>query len=99
MNIAWPIPDPIVSKFHLLFIPMSHGRITDAVSLSVVCGPDVHSSKDCVKLALQILGGLRGSSSGTLVSTFEQLVCFHLITRFCFGFAQRVDWFRPFFRF
>jgi hypothetical protein len=59
MIIAWPSPDPIVSKFRRLFVAMSQGRITDIVSLSTVCGPHVHGSKDRAELTLQILGALR----------------------------------------
>jgi hypothetical protein len=91
MIIAWPIPDPIVSKLRLLFVTMSQGRIIDAVSLSTVCEPHVHGYKHCAELALQILGALRDSSSGILRCKIAEFVCFHLITRFRSRSSERPD--------
>jgi hypothetical protein len=48
---------------------MSQNRPIDAVSLFIVCNPDVLDGKDCFKLALQILGRLHDASSGMLRDT------------------------------
>jgi hypothetical protein len=69
---------------------MSQHHVTDAVSLSNICEPDLHDAKDCPELALKILGALRDSSSGTLRSTIEYFVCFKLTTRFQARFSSRL---------
>jgi hypothetical protein len=50
---VWPNRDPIVCGLRLV----SSDLLTDAVSLSMVCEPDVVDRKDCFELALRIFGG------------------------------------------
>jgi hypothetical protein len=66
MILAWPNADQTVSKVRLLFDGMSQQLVTNAISLSTICEPDLHDAKDCSELALKTLGALRDSSSGTL---------------------------------
>jgi hypothetical protein len=71
--VVWPSRDPIISALHLMFVAVFQDRLINAVSLSIVCRPDVVDGKDCFELALQILGTLGDDSSGTLKDTIEQL--------------------------
>jgi dTDP-4-dehydrorhamnose reductase len=77
-----------------MFVAISQDRLIDAVSLSTVCEPDVFDGKDCFKLGLQILGAVRGASSGTLRDINQQLFCSRQVTRFCTHFSSRrvADW-------
>jgi hypothetical protein len=90
MILAWPNADQTVSKVHLLFAGMSQQLVTNAVSLSTVCEPDLCDAKDCSELALKILAALRDSCSGTLRSTIEHSACFKLTTRFQARFSSRL---------
>jgi hypothetical protein len=69
---------------------MSQHHVTDAVSLSTICEPDLHDAKYCSELALKILGALRDSSSGTLRSAIEHSVCVKLTTRLQTRFSSRL---------
>jgi hypothetical protein len=90
MILTWPNADQTVSKTRLLFARLSQRHVTDAVSLSTICEPDLHDTKDCSELALRILGALRDSSSGTLRSAIEHFVCFEFATRFGARFSSRL---------
>jgi hypothetical protein len=79
--LAWPNCDQTVSKIRVLFARMSQHHVTNAVSISTICKHDFRDAKVCSKLALKILEAIRDSSSGTLRSTIEYLVCFKLTTR------------------
>jgi hypothetical protein len=76
---------------------MSQDRLINAVSLSIVCEPDVVDGKDCFELALQILGALRDASSGTLKDTIKHLFCFRPVARFSTAFSPRCVSDRPLF--
>jgi hypothetical protein len=89
MILAWPNCDQTVSNLRVLFASMSQHHVTDAVSFSTICEPDLYDVKDCSKLALKSLGALRDSSSGPLMSTIEHLVCFKLTTRLQIRFSSR----------
>jgi hypothetical protein len=89
MIVAWPNRDPIILALRLVFVAMSQNRPTDAVSLSIVCEPDVLDSKYCVELALQISRPLTDASSGMFRGTSKQLFCFRQITRFSIAFSSR----------
>jgi hypothetical protein len=89
MMVAWPNGNLIISALRLMFVAMSQNRSIDDVSLSTVCEPDVLDGKDCFKLALQILGALRDTSSEMLRDTIKQLFCFGQITRFSTAFSSR----------
>jgi hypothetical protein len=80
--IAWSNRDLIIYALHLMFATISQDLLIDAVSLSTGCEPDVFDGKECFELGLQILGALRGASSGTLRETIQQLFCSRQITRF-----------------
>jgi hypothetical protein len=69
---------------------MSQHHVTEAVSLSTICEPDLHDAKDCSELALKILGALHDSSSETIRSTIEHFPCFKLTTRFRARFSSRL---------
>jgi hypothetical protein len=90
MILVWPNWDQTVLEIRVLFARMSQYHVTDVVSLSTICEPDLHDAKDCSELALKILGALRGSSSGTLRSTIEHLVCFKFTTRFQARFSSKL---------
>jgi hypothetical protein len=70
---------------------MSQDRLIDAVSLSIVCEPDVFDGKDCFELGLQILGALCDASSGTLKDTIQQLLCSRQIICFSPFSSRRVS--------
>jgi hypothetical protein len=56
MILAWPNSDQTVSKIRVLFASMSQHHVTNTVSLSTICKPDLHDAKNCSELALKILG-------------------------------------------
>jgi hypothetical protein len=87
--VAWPNQDLIISARYLMFVAMSQDRLSDAVSLSTVCEPDVFDGKDCFELGLQIFGAFRDVSSGTLKGTIQRLLCSRQITRFSAPFSSR----------
>jgi hypothetical protein len=97
MIVAWRSRDLIISALRLMFVAMSQNGSIDAVSLSTVCEPDVFDGKDCVELALQILGAQRDASSRMLRDTTKQLFCFRQITRFSTAFSSRCVPDRPLF--
>jgi hypothetical protein len=49
---AWPNRDPIIAALRLMFVAVSQDRLIDAVSLLIVCEPDVFDGKDCFELGL-----------------------------------------------
>jgi hypothetical protein len=87
--VAWSNEDLIISALHLVFVAMSQDRLIDAVSLSIVCEPDVFNDKNCFELGLQIFGALPDASSGTLRDTIQQLFCSRQITRLSTPFSFR----------
>jgi hypothetical protein len=78
----------MISALHLMFVAVSQDQLIDAVSLSVVCDPDVFDGKDCFQLGLQILGALYDASSGTLRDIIQQLFRSGQITRFSTLFSS-----------
>jgi hypothetical protein len=78
--VVWPNQNLIVSASHLMFVTMPQDRLIDAVSLSIVCEPDVFDGKDRFELGLQTFRALHDASSGALRDTIQQLFCSRQIT-------------------
>jgi hypothetical protein len=81
----------------LMFAAMSQNRPIDAISLFIVCEPDVLDFRDCFELALQVLGALHVVSSGMHRDISEQLFCFRQITWFSTTFSSKPVPDRPLF--